>query len=273
MTRPPRKTQPRRWTSLALASVTLAAAPAWAQSPQPAPVTLAMPESRLWLASAEGGEGGEAGLTAEATPDAAYLAELMIVEGHMRAARDLYALDQQDMAVDLAGHPQEEGTLDKLSQAIEARHAPQVAPAIDGFRAVMGRGAPLAEVDAALATVSAAFAAAAAPEADETRARFDAVVLLVKAAAEEYEGSLAEGEVAEPMGWHESLSFVGLARQALQDLASQPLAAKAAPKALAALEPADALFGDVTAADPVAGDPQILLGLAAKVELIASSVR
>ena len=50
-------------------------------------------------------------------------------------------------------------------------------------------------------------------------------------------------------------------------------AAKAAPKALKALGDVDAAFGDPMAAVPLAGDPQILLGVAAKLELIASSVR
>lgn len=273
MTLPPRMTQPRRWTTLALASVTLAAAPAWAEAHRPAPITLAMPEARLWLASTEGGEGGEAGIPAEAGPAAAYLAELLIVEGHMLAARDLYALDQRDKAVDLSKHPQEEGTLDTLRAAIAAHKAPDVAAAIAAFQAVMDKGAPLDAVDAALAAVTAAFDAAASGAAEDSRARFDAVVLLLKAAAEEYAGSITDGKVEEIMGWHESLSFVALARLKLQDLALAPKAAKAAPKALKALTAADAAFGDTTALPPLAGDPQILLGLASEVELIASSVR
>lgn len=273
MTLPPRKTHPRRWPGLALASVTLAAAPAWAETQRPAPITLAMPEARLWLAGTEGGEGGEAGITAEAGPDAAYLAELLIIQGHMLAARDLYALNHRDSALDLSRHPQEEGTLDSLRQAIAAHGAPDVADAILGFQNVMGQGAPLAEVDRALTAVGAAFDAAAAGQAQATRARFDAVVLLLKAAAEEYEGSLKDGQVEDLMGWHESLSFVALARQKLIGLAAEPLAAKAVPKALDALGGADAAFGDPSALPPQAGDPQILLGLASEVELIASSVR
>ena len=105
------------------------------------------------------------------------------------------------------------------------------------------------------------------------RARFDAVVLLLKASATEYQDSIKDGKVEDVMAWHEAWSFVGLARARLQDLAALPLSAKAAPRAIKALEGADAAFGDPAAAEPLAGDGQILLGVAANVELIASSVR
>lgn len=271
MTSTPRLTQPRRWKSLAFASVTLAAAPALADMNRP--ITLATPEARIWLAQAQGGEAGEAGITAEAAPDAAYLAELMIVEGHYLASRDLYAKGEKAKAVELSNHPQDEGTLDDLRKQIADHKAADMAEAIAAFHATLTKGAPQDEVDAALTAVSAAFAAAAAVEADQVRARFDAVVLLLKAAAEEYQGAIKDGAVEDVMGWHEAWSFIGIARQHLADLAALPLSAKAAPKALKALEAVDAAFGDPMAAVPLAGDGQVLLGVAAKVELIASSVR
>ena len=123
MTLTPRPTQPRRWTSLAIASVTLAtAAPALAYQYRPTPpVTLSVPEARLWLVQDQGGEAGEAGITDNATSDAAYLAELLIIEGHMLAARDLYARGQAAEAVELSLHPQEEGTLAALVTDILAQ--------------------------------------------------------------------------------------------------------------------------------------------------------
>ncbi|MGV8989587.1 MAG: hypothetical protein ACOH2H_25555 [Cypionkella sp.] len=268
-----RATQPRRWKSLVVASVTLAASPAMADVHRPAPVTLVTPQTRIWLAQAQGGEGGEAGVTSDATPDATYLTELMIIEGHMLAARDLYTMNQRDKAVELAKHPQEEGTLDTLRKDIASHKAADPAEAIDGFVATMEKGASQAEVDTALTAVSLAFAGAAAVEADQVRARFDAVVLLLKAAAAEYQGSQKDGVVEDVMAWHEARSFVGIARARMQELAALTLSAKAAPKALAAMQEADTAFGDPSAAAPLAGDAQILLGVAARVELIASSVR
>ena len=271
MTRTPRPTQPRRWTTLAVASVTLAAAPAFADL-RSAPITLTNPDARMWLAE-QGGEAGEAGTTANASTDAAYLAKIGVVEGHMLAARDLYALGQKVDAVALSTRPQEEGTLADLVREITDHGAADPSATIAAFTAAMAKDASLAEVDAELTAVAEAFAAAAAVEADEVRARFDAVVLLLKAAADEYSASIENGAVADVMGWHEAHSFVALARQRLTDLAALPLSAAASAKASTALTEADAAFGDPTSATPFAGDPQILLGIAAKVELIASLVR
>ncbi len=267
----PRPTKPRRWTSIAFASVTLAASPAMADIHRP--ITLAVPGQQLWLAQAQGGEGGEAGVIAEAVPDAAYLTELMIVEGHMLAARDLYALGKADLAVELSNHPAEEGTLDTLRKQIAARKAADVGEAIASFRDAMIKGAPQPEVDAALTAVSQGFSAAAAGEDAKVRVRFDAVVLLLKASADEYGAAVKDGKVEDEMGWHEAWSFLGLARSRMMALATLPLSAKAAPKAFEAMTAADAAFGDATAKEPMAGDVQILLALAARVELLASSVR
>ncbi len=264
----PRLASPRR-LGLTL-SVTLAAMPALAETPRP--VTLS-PGATLWLAAGtEGGEAGEAGLTAGAADDTAYLAELSIVEGHYHAARDLFAKGQKDLARDLAGHPEEEGTLKGLAAEVTARGAADPSPAIAAFRKALA-GEDAAAVDTALAELAKAFAADAAPEAAETRKRFDAVVLLVKAAAEEYEGATEGGKISDAMGWHEAYSFVSLAKGLLEGLAAETLSAKAAPRALEALKAADEAFGDPTAAELKVADPGILLGVAAKVELIASSVR
>lgn len=267
----PRATQPRRWRSLALgASVTLAAAaPALADLQRPAPISLAMPDARLWLA--EGGEAGEAGALAAAGSDAAYLAEIALVEGHMVAARDLYAKGQTGLAVDLSRRPEAEGMLAAVRTGLAAHDAADFSPAITAFTAAMARGAPLAEVEAALAAVSVGVAGAG--ERAGPRNRFDAAVLLLKAAAGEYSGSIAGGKVSDAMAYHEAHAFVALARRAMTELATQPLTATAAPRALQAMQAADDAFGDMTKPELAAGDPAILLGVAARVELIASSVR
>jgi hypothetical protein len=137
----------------------------------------------------------------------------------------------------------------------------------------MMAGAPQADVDAALTKVQQAFATAAAPAEAQVRKRFDAVVLLLKAASGEYGAAIEGGKVTDEMGWHEAQAFTVLARARLTDLAALPLSAKAAPRALAALQEADAAFGDPMADTLLAGDPEILLTIAARVELLASSVR
>ncbi len=269
MTKTPRQTQPFRWGAIAT-SVTLAASPALSSQITPH-VTLATPN--LWLIQDQGGEAGEAGITDNASADAAYLAELAIVEGHMLAARDLYARGQAAEAVELSIHPQQEGTLDALRAEIAEHNAPDPADAVTAFTAAMSAGSDQAAVDTALAELSQVFAADAAVQADQVRARFDAVALLLKAAAGEYAASIENGTVTDAMGWHEAQAFVAIARRHLTDLSTLGMSAIAAPKALDALADADTVFGDPLAADLLAGDPKILLGIAARVELIASSVR
>ena len=79
-------TSPRRWTSLAIAgtAISFAAAPLQAQD------LLHNGPDRIWLAQAEAGEGGEAGILAERDDDAAYVAALGFIEGHLRVGVALY---------------------------------------------------------------------------------------------------------------------------------------------------------------------------------------
>ena len=270
----PRQTTPRRWQSLALgATVSLAAAPLLAADlHRPAPITLSMPGATLWLAQSQGGEAGEAGITSVAPADPAYLAELAIIEGHMLAARNLYALGQADTAVTLSRHPEEEGTLATLNTAIAAHGAQDFSSLISAFTAQMAKGATQDDVDATLARIHVKAAAAAAGLQDQPRIRFDAIVLVLKAAAAEYANSITDGKVTDVMAFHESYAFIQLARAAMADLGSVPLAAKAAPRALEALMGAEDAFGDMTK-PPEPRDPAILLSVSARVELIASQVR
>ena len=270
----PRLAQPRKWRGLALAgaAVTLAA-PALAGLD--APITLGRaPDARLWLAQSQGGEGGEAGLVASAAnPDAAYLAELMIVEGHMIAALDLYAKGQTDLAVELASHPESEGMMDALRADQTAHAAPDITPAATAFAKALGDAAPVDAARTALATLQTSVVAAADGQKANLKTRLDAVVTLVKAATDEYTGALADGKVSNVMAYHEAHAFIAIARSQLTDLQAEPQTAKAATRALDALSAADDAFFDMTLTTVEPRDPAILAAIAARVELIASSVR
>lgn len=229
-------------------------------------------DAQIWLAQAEGGEGGEAGAVAGAEPDLAYLTQLEIVEGHLVAAAQLYAKGQINDAIGLSYHPEAE-MMDEMRAKLAAHGAADFTPQMQAFSAAMEAGASPAEVDAALAGFRAAVAAAKAPEADELRLRFDAIVLLLKAAASEYAGSIEDGKVADPLAYQEAWAFLGIAREEAGALTAMAKTSSAATRALAAMAGADEAFGDMTGTDLTAADPAILLAVAAKVELIASSVR
>lgn len=270
---PPRAARPRLWRSLALAGAAASLglpAPALAYA---APISA---DAKLWLVAGEGGEGGEGGEAGavEGLPsDAAYLARLAIVEGHLLAAATLYAKGQTDEAVALSYHPEAE-MMEEVRAQLAAHGAADITPAMMAFSAALEAGAPQAEVDTALAAVSAAIAAAGGGEAAAGRTRLDAIVALLQAAADEYAGSIEGGQVTDPLAFHEAQAFVVIARIRAAALATEPepKAATAAGRALDALATADEAFGDIMAADLVARDPAILLGVAARVELLASSV-
>lgn len=267
----PRRVSPRAWQAIAAGSVlALAATPALAQS-----VPYTQPASQggmLWLAEAEGGEGGEAGAVADVGADVAYLAELAIVEGHLVAALDLYRKGMVDEAIGLSYHPEAE-MMDEVRQRLAEHGVADVTPAMAAFSAALEAKAELPAVEAALAAAQAAFAAAALPEAGELRTRADALVALVKAAAHEYEASTEGGTVGDIDAYHEAHAFIAVARNLATALANEPTAKLQAEKALAALDGADEAFGDMSKTELEARDPAILMAVAAKVELALSSVR
>ena len=270
----PRPAQPRRWSNLAFAgaAITLAAAPALGQELSSKLGIAKDMGAVLWTAQAEGGEGGEAGAVAEAPTDVAYLAQLSIVEGHLVAARDLYRKGMVDEAVGLSYHPEAE-MMDDVRAALGAHNVPDITPAMTAFSQAMEKDAPLPEIDAALAAAQAAIATAAGPETDELRTRFDAIALVLGAAASEYAGSIEGGSVSDVMAYHESHAFIAVARNLATGLAAIPATKAAADKALAALDSTDEAYGDMSSTTLEARDPAILLAVAARVELIASSVR
>lgn len=302
--RTPRLSQPRRWASLALVGATASLA---TSSPGLAVQGLGLaalaPQSASSLvlidsqggeggeaagaaaqaegqastqapSSAEGGEGGEAGATAGAAPDAAYLAQLSIVAGHLRAAVLLFEKGQKDDAVALSYHPEAE-MMDSVRESLQAHGAADITPAMTTLSEAMEQDASLDTVKARLAEAEATIAAAQSVEADEIRTRFEALVVLVKAGASEYAGAIKDGAVEDPMAFLEAFAFLQIARDQAGALATlgDETAAKAAAKIDTALAGADAAFGDVRAAALVAQDPGLLMAIAGRVELAASQVR
>ena len=271
MTKSPRPIQPRVWTSLALASVTLATSPALATM-TPAPITLSMPQARIWLAQAEGGEAGEAGAIADASPELAYLGQLYIVQGHMVAALDLYKKGMVDEAIGLSYHPEAE-MMDAVRKSLADHGAADISPTMAAFSLAMEEGDDIAQAQAALNAVQDAIAQAAAPQATNLRLRFDALALIVRAAANEYAQSTEGGTVGDVFAYHEAHAFIAVAQGIAQDLTQIDQVNPSAERVLAALKSSEEAFGDMRLPTLEAQDPAILLAVAAKVELIASSVR
>jgi hypothetical protein len=267
----PRKTTPRRWTTLAATSVTLAVgAPMHAEVrlPRLSIYAPAQQDAQLWRVQAEGGEGGESGAISGQSDDVAYLAQLSVVEGHLRAAATLYKNGLTEEAIALSFHPEAE-MMEGVRSALAAHGAQDFSPLMVAFSAAMEAGEPALAVDAALEKVSAAIDAAQSVDAKALKTRFAALTALTRAAATEYAGSVKDGKVTDIMAFNEAYAFIEVARDlatALQIPAEKPSA-----RVLEALKGADEAFGDL--AKPEARDPAILAAVAARVELISSSVR
>lgn len=230
----------------------------------------AFSDARLWLAQAEGGEGGEAGAVADAPADLAFLARLHMVEGHLLGAVALYHEGLTDEAIGVAYHPEAE-MMDEVREDLAARGLPDFTDALGAVGAAIEAGAAAESVDAAMSALSAAIAAAAAPEAAEKRLRADALVLLMRAAASDYANAIATPGEIDRVPFAEAQGFVMTARARAAELAadSDPAVAAAARKMLAAVETTEPLF----VAPATAGDPAQLLAAAARIELAASGVK
>lgn len=241
----------------------------------PALVTTGSPgqpgaEAQLWLAQAEGGEGGEAGAVADAPADLAYLARLHIVEGHLRGAVALYHQGLTDEAIGVANHPEAE-MMDEVRADLAARGLADISAELAAVGTAMESAATGEMVDAAMANLAQAIARAAAPETDSKRLQADALVLLLRAAASDYATAIASPEAIDLVAFAEAHGFVMTARDRATKLSTEadPAVAKAGQKMLAALADAESLFEGA----PVPGDPAVLLATAARFELAASGVK
>jgi hypothetical protein len=79
--------------------------------------------------------------------------------------------------------------------------------------------------------------------------------------------------VGDVFAYHEAHAFIAVAQGIAQDLTQIDQVNPSAERVLAALKSSEEAFGDMRLPTLEAQDPAILLAVAAKVELIASSVR
>ncbi|MGO4909182.1 hypothetical protein ACEN2J_12735 [Pseudorhodobacter sp. W20_MBD10_FR17] len=257
----------RKWTGLLLATTALGAGVAEARM-----APLAMPqEETVWLAQAEGGEGGEAGAVAGVDVDTAYLVRLAIVQGHLIAAEALYEKGLTDEAIGLSYHPEAE-MMDDVRQSLAAHGQEDFTPAMQVFSEFMESGAPATEVHAALIAFQAAVDGVINAAVPDAKQRFAVAVAILKAAAAEYTGSIEGGAVTDILAYNEAQAFIDVAREMVGQAGGDAKLDALVVRALAAMDPSAEAFG-MADGTFTANDPAILLGVAARVELIGSQVR
>lgn len=265
-----RQIRPKRWASLLIAGTAAGIAQhSMVQAATEIPMAAA-DLSTPWMTqtSGESGEAGESGVIKDASPDVAYITRLGLVEGHVIAAQALFERGMTDAAIGLAGHPEAE-MMDEVRDTLEARRAPDFSDDLENIANVMIESGDPAQVAAAVAALHMAIDAAIAAGNPPTKARFDSMLALTRAAANAYEGAIKDGVVEDEFGYHESYGFLKVAEAMARSLSTNDDAtvAGAAERVLTALTPALAEFGDMSDATYFVGTPSVIHGAAARIEL------
>jgi len=219
---------------------------------------------------AEGGEGGESGAAVGLEGDAGFLVELGLFEATHLIVAALYAEGATARAqehLELSHHAYYED----LEHELEDHGAVQFEAEAEAFAEAVATGADAATVAGAADAVLAAIVAARRPA--NAKGRMQAAERLVRLAADDFAGGVDGGKVAEPQEYRDAWGFAEAARRMMAELAQSPDAAvaEAGKGGLAALEPVAALFPALTA-ETVPGEPSVLAGAAARIEIAGLSL-
>lgn len=274
MTSPIRTVQPRSWTTLALATTTIALTASIGYAG--AQTTLTTPSPTVWLAQAEGGEGGESGhdmdhgVTAD---DAGYLAAIGLIEGHLTSGITLYRAGENDLAITHMKHPKDE-IYASLAPMITAYGVADFEQQLNDLATAVEAGAPIDDVEVLFDDLLTATAIASEIGATD-RAKLDALVMLARTAADEYAVGVVDGKVADLHEYQDAWGFLQIVTTRATALADDPqeAVAKAAKATLEAVAETEAAFGGITANESMTAGPDALFGAAARIELAALSVK
>ena len=227
----------------------------------------------------EGGEGGEAGHSAAhadlAQDDAAFLAALGMIEGHLWIATELYAAGERELARPHVKHPEDE-IYGSLRPALNAR-------AIPGFSAQLSAMALTAESGGTPEAARAAFDAVRAELlrvrtalAPSPSAILGAVARMTEAAGKEYGEGVQGGRVVNAKEYHDAYGFVRVGKSWVSGLdpavrSRSEAAVRRVDEALASLNGA---WPSLTAREvPANFDEGRFDAVASLVELQAGNVR
>lgn len=263
------------WASLGLAaSVATAGAASAAAFKQPFKASHGT-DIHLAAAAGEGGEGGEGegGSAAKGADLPTYLTQLALIEGHMAAGLALYAKGDHAAAQTHMKHPGDELYSD-LKPMLKAFKAKGFAKELEALAKAVGAHKPVAEVEAAQARLQKAIAAARPAELEAPAVAL-VVSNLLRTAAEEYAVGVKDGKVTDAHEYQDAWGFVQAARQHLKNLSASERQEHAKEiesleKELAGL---DSLWPDISGKTAPTRQPVELRAAAARVELIALSIK
>jgi len=256
----------RLWTSLALAAGTTSAA---AQTILPADV-LSMPTPPVVLAQADG-EAGEGGMVEDQPPEMAYALRLALVDVHLHAAVEVYRAGMAIEAYGLAAHPEAE-VMEELRADLATRGITDFSPQLEILMEAISEERPVEEIEANYRTVAGAIATAYGET--PAKVRLEAAYLFARQAALEYAEITAGGTVDAPDTYIETQSMIAIAQRLLEPLlaSAETSEAQAAAQAITELAVAAEAYS-AAGVPPEARDPEILFGVAARVQLAGYRVK
>lgn len=219
------------------------------------------------FASGEGGEGGEGAAAADLPPRVEAVVMIGLFDASVRIVAELYAAGDIAEAQDqFAGsHHAQYGDVAPLLDRLGIEG---FAPLSEAFATAVQAGAEPADVAARHAALHAAilpaYAAATPVEIMQASQR------LLRVAHDDFYAGTYEGEVTSPHEYRDAWGFSTVAGERLAALAASddPTVAAAGARAHAAMVPVRDLFPGLMATE-VPGEPSVLAGAAARVEIAA----
>jgi C1A family cysteine protease len=235
-----------------------------------------MQHPQILQMAATAGEAGESG-SAIATPDdqAKFIADLALVEGHMRVAVELYKLGKGEAASVHIKHPADE-LYAALKPALEVRKAKGFAEELEALSMAIDQKAATASVDQLFEKMRASIVASRGEgEMVSAHSMAAAVEILLRSATADYAVGVIGQDVKVPKEYQDAWGFTQAARAIMADISKMERDEHKGPLAEidAALTGLDVLWPDMSGEKKVDGNSKLLAVAAAKVELAGLAIK
>lgn len=268
--------QRKLWRAVGLALTTSAVAGSSIYLAPSSPATAATPAltpAMMLFQAGEGDEGGEGGQKVDlATNDAAYLAHLGLLRGHLWVGMQLYRDGHIEMAKTHMKHPKDE-LYAALLPSFKARQVDGFASQLEALTEAVTQQQPAAQVEAKYAQLETAITSVEQSSQKSVRSHLLALSSMLRSAAAEYKLGLDPNQ---PMlhEYQDAAGFTQIAIARLTQLQQAELneaEQEAMTKALRYIEQLPELWPRLDQIES-SQDSSLLYGVAARIELLAYSM-
>lgn len=207
------------------------------------------------------------------TNDAAFLAQLGLIRGHLWVGMKLYEQGHIAMAKTHMKHPGDE-LYAGLESAFSARNLPGFATELTALANAVNNDAPKTEIQTAYTELKQAIAANEPVAQMSAKALFLSIASMLSVAGEEYAIGIKSGEVANVHEYQDALGFTEIVLERLDNLNSeqQQQAAAEINQVRERIIGLRELWPTTTPSGRLSGDASAIYGAAAEIELTALSM-